>query len=306
MSLPADKLLRALRGAAEPTRLRLLAVLAHGPLSVTELTQVFGQSQPRLSRHLKLLCDAGLLERDRDQHWVYYRAAQQGPAAAALQTLLALLDPEDPPLLRDRARAGAMLELRRAADDAAPGADELALELTAVLPGELEGAGREMLLYLGTRGAAVLPELSGVARQVAARLPGPLQARAARAALQSRAIRNVSLEIRSEQNVGETPGSADAVVVDGVHLPTAELEALLAEAASALRAGGRLLLVDDYERLAGNAREPNPLHAARARLAAHGLACLRLRPIDADGQHLLLAVATHPDAAAGRTAAAAA
>jgi hypothetical protein len=163
-----------------------------------------------------------------------------------------------------------------------------------------------MLLYLGTRGAAVLPELSGVARQVAARLPGPLQARAARAALHSRAIRNVRLEARSEQSIAAPQGSADAVVVDGVHLPAAELEALLAEGASALRAGGRLLLVDDYERLAGSAGGSNPLIAVRARLAAHGLACLRLRPLDADGRHLLLAVATHPDASAGHDAAAAA
>jgi DNA-binding transcriptional ArsR family regulator len=306
MALPADQLLRALRGAAEPTRLRLLAVLAHGPLSVTELTQAFGQSQPRLSRHLKLLCEAGLLERDRDQHWVYYRAAQQGPGAVALRALLALLDPEDPALMRDRARAAALLELRRAAGDATPGPDELAPDLTAVLPGELAGAGRERLLYLGARGAAVLPELSGVARQLAARLPGPLQARAARAALQSRAISNVTLEVRSEQSVAAAQGSADAVLVDGVHLPAAELEALLAEGASALRTDGRLLLVDDYERLAGSARESNPLLAVRARLAAHGLACLRLRPLDADGRHLLLAVAVHPNAAAGHDAAAAA
>jgi len=306
MALPADHLLRVLRGAAEPTRLRLLALLAHGQLSVTELTQVFGQSQPRLSRHLKLLCEAGLLERDRDQHWVFYRTAQQGPGSIALDALLALLDPEDPSLSRDRARAEALLELRRATNGATPGPDASALDLTAVLPGELEGAGRELLLYLGARGSAVLPELSGVARRLSARLPGPTQTRAARATLQSRAIRNVTLEARSEQSVAAPQGSADAVVVDGVHLPAAELEALLAEGASALRAGGRLLLVDDYERLTGSAGASNPLIAVRARLAAHGLACLRLRPLDADGRHLLLAVATHPDAAVGHAAAAAA
>lgn len=306
MALSAEQLLRALRGVAEPTRLRLLAVLADEALSVTELTQVFGQSQPRLSRHLKLLCDAGLLERDRDQHWVYYRAAQQGAAAATLRSLLAMLDPADPSVLRDRARAEALLERRRAVSGEGPGPDEPATDLTAVLPGELEGAGREMLLYLGARGAAVLPDLSGVARRLSARLPGPTQTRAARAALQSRSIRNVTLEARSEQSVGAPQRSADAVVVDGVHLPAAELEALLAEGASALRAGGRLLLVDDYERLAGSVGLPNPLLAVRARLAAHGLACLRLRPLDADGRHLLLAVATHPDAAAGEDAAAAA
>src|SRR5438876_990122 len=60
-----DLLLTELRAAAEPTRLRLLALCAHAELTVTELTQILGQSQPRVSRHLKLLCEAGLLDRSR-------------------------------------------------------------------------------------------------------------------------------------------------------------------------------------------------------------------------------------------------
>ena len=59
--------------AAEETRLRLLALCAHGELTVSELVQILGQSQPRVSRHLKLLCDVGLLEKFREQHWIYYR-----------------------------------------------------------------------------------------------------------------------------------------------------------------------------------------------------------------------------------------
>ena len=54
-----DQLLAGLRAAGEPTRLRLLALLAHSELTVTELTQILRQSQPRVSRHLKLLCEAG-------------------------------------------------------------------------------------------------------------------------------------------------------------------------------------------------------------------------------------------------------
>ncbi|MBV9757736.1 MAG: winged helix-turn-helix transcriptional regulator, partial [Alphaproteobacteria bacterium] len=59
-------LIEALRALAEPTRLRLLALAARGAFCVVELTEILGQSQPRLSRHLKLLCDAGLLERARE------------------------------------------------------------------------------------------------------------------------------------------------------------------------------------------------------------------------------------------------
>ena len=58
-----DHLLTALRAVAEPTRLRLVVLCARGELTVSELTQILGQSQPRVSRHLKLLCDAGLLDR---------------------------------------------------------------------------------------------------------------------------------------------------------------------------------------------------------------------------------------------------
>src|SRR5690349_23666213 len=68
-----DELLLALRAVAETTRLRLLVLCARGELTVTELAQILGQSQPRVSRHLKLLCDAGLLDRTREGSWVFYR-----------------------------------------------------------------------------------------------------------------------------------------------------------------------------------------------------------------------------------------
>src|ERR1700721_3510593 len=78
-----DDLLGALRAVAEPTRLRLTVLCARGELTVSELTQILGQSQPRVSRHLKLLCDAGLLDRFREGSWVFYRLST-GTAASAL------------------------------------------------------------------------------------------------------------------------------------------------------------------------------------------------------------------------------
>src|ERR1700726_4397245 len=71
-------LLAALRAVAEPTRLRLLVLCARGELTVSELAQILGQSQPRVSRHLKLLCEGGLLERFREGNWVFYRLARLG------------------------------------------------------------------------------------------------------------------------------------------------------------------------------------------------------------------------------------
>ena len=86
MSAAFDLLLSRLRAIAEPSRLRLLAILARGEFSVSELTAILGQSQPRVSRHLKLLDDCGLLERFREQHWMYYRVAADTGGAASLSS----------------------------------------------------------------------------------------------------------------------------------------------------------------------------------------------------------------------------
>ena len=88
-----QEVLSGLRAAAEPTRLRLLVLCAEGELTVSELTEILGQSQPRVSRHLKLLCDAGLLDRFREGSWVFYRLAQHVRAATLAQLLVDLLPP---------------------------------------------------------------------------------------------------------------------------------------------------------------------------------------------------------------------
>jgi ArsR family transcriptional regulator len=106
MSLSMTALLDALRAAAEPTRLRLLALCAQGELTVSELVQILGQSQPRVSRHLKLLCDAGLLDRLPEGSWVFYRLAAgthaDGSAGALARKLAELLPTDDAQLQRDR------------------------------------------------------------------------------------------------------------------------------------------------------------------------------------------------------------
>ena len=105
-----DDLLVQLRAAAEPTRLRLLALCARSALCVSDLCDVLGQSQPRLSRHLKLLVEAGLLERIPEGANAYF----QMPAGACLaRTLLARLPEDDPRLAADR-RAAARIAAERA------------------------------------------------------------------------------------------------------------------------------------------------------------------------------------------------
>lgn len=110
---PLDRLLEGLEAAAERSRLRLLAICAEGEWTVSELVEVLGQSQPSVSRHLRLLSEAGLLERFREGSWVFYRRAARGPGAALARALAELLPTTDPTLALDRARLAAVREARR-------------------------------------------------------------------------------------------------------------------------------------------------------------------------------------------------
>ena len=105
-------LLDGLKAVAEPTRLRLLALCAAGELTVGEITEILGQSQPRVSRHLKVLRDAGLLHRYREQHWVYHRVPLHGPGARIARGVLVLLSEDDPQTVLDRTRLEAVLDRR--------------------------------------------------------------------------------------------------------------------------------------------------------------------------------------------------
>src|SRR5919199_6578048 len=103
-----DETLSILRAAAEETRLRILALLADGELSVSDLTDILGQSQPRISRHLKLLVEAGLVERHREGAWAFFRLADHSSAAKIVRPIFEALDRSDHRLVGDRARLAAV------------------------------------------------------------------------------------------------------------------------------------------------------------------------------------------------------
>ena len=86
MGLSTQHLVDLLRAAGEPTRLRILGLLAREELAVMEITQILDQSQPRVSRHLKLLTEAGLIERFPDGAWMFYRLADRGPRRRLLRS----------------------------------------------------------------------------------------------------------------------------------------------------------------------------------------------------------------------------
>ena len=105
MTTPAPELVHWLRAAGEPSRLRLLALCDRGDLSVSDLAQALRQSEPRVCRHLRILSEAGLIERLRNGQWVHYRLTTSAPAASFVKGLLAQLDRRDATLARDLDRA---------------------------------------------------------------------------------------------------------------------------------------------------------------------------------------------------------
>ena len=115
MQLPVQSCVAALKAMAEPTRLRLLVLLASGELNVKDLTGILGQSQPRISRHLRLLAEAGLVERAPEGSWVYFRLGEGGEGGALARLVLEAVDRDDALLARDRRRADALREEREKA-----------------------------------------------------------------------------------------------------------------------------------------------------------------------------------------------
>jgi len=118
MTLSSGQTVDILRAAGEPTRLRMLALLAREELSVLELCRVLDQSQPRVSRHLKLLAEAGLVERFPDGAWVFYRLATEGAGRVLADHTLASIDPADVTLRRDAERLS-QVETERSSEAAA-------------------------------------------------------------------------------------------------------------------------------------------------------------------------------------------
>jgi ubiquinone/menaquinone biosynthesis C-methylase UbiE/DNA-binding transcriptional ArsR family regulator len=101
-----------LKAAGESTRLRILALLAEAELTVSDLTEILRQSQPRLSRHLRLLAEAGLVERFREGSWAYFRMGENGSQADVARAMISRLDAADPVIARDRERLAAVRTAR--------------------------------------------------------------------------------------------------------------------------------------------------------------------------------------------------
>jgi ubiquinone/menaquinone biosynthesis C-methylase UbiE len=104
MIVTLDAMVDSLKAVAESSRLRILALLSRGDLTVTDLTEILGQSQPRVSRHLKLLLEAGLIGRYQEGSWAFFRLADDDATREFLQGLVARIDPVDLQVDRDLER----------------------------------------------------------------------------------------------------------------------------------------------------------------------------------------------------------
>jgi len=255
MPITSDQAVEVLRAAGEPTRLRILALLAREELAVLELTRILGQSQPRVSRHLKLLTEAGLVERFPDGAWVFYRLASAGPTRSLVDQTLGLISPMDATLLDDAGRLTGVAAERasQAADYFADNAhrwDEirsLYVSEAAVEAAILEAAGEgpfRRLVDLGSGTGRMLTLLgpkaqSAVGLDLSRQMLNIARGNVARAGLAGCELRHGDI-----LGTGLAAGEADLVVVHQVLHYLGEPAAAVAEAARLVGPGGRLLIAD--------------------------------------------------------------
>jgi ArsR family transcriptional regulator len=255
VALPVSRLVAQLKAAGDETRIRLLSLLQQGERTVKDLTAVLGQSQPRISRHLKILSDAGLVARAPEGSWVYYRLVEDGTGHSPAVAFLRGLDASDRTLARDNERLARLKALNRAAAEAyftahaerwheirSLHAPERQVEAAMLArAGERPframldvgtGAGRMLELFADRYERAVGVDLS------------PAMLAVARANLERAGIKHARVRLGDIMNLPMLGESFDFVVIHQVLHFLDEPGRAIAEAARTMAPGGRLLIVD--------------------------------------------------------------
>jgi ubiquinone/menaquinone biosynthesis C-methylase UbiE len=244
-----------LKAAAEATRLRILALLTESELTVSDLTEILRQSQPRLSRHLRLLAEAGLIERFREGSWAFFRMGERSTSADIARAMIARLDADDPVIARDRERLAAVRSARAAAAQAyfrRHAAEWDRIRKLHVADAAVEDAIRatladkpiRALLDLGT-GTGRMLELFAPDIERGLGLDLSLDMLAlARARLDRAGIKNCSVRQGDIYDLALPRDSFDLVIIHQVLHFLDDSARAIHEAVRVLRPGGRLLLVD--------------------------------------------------------------
>ncbi len=244
-----------LKAAGEVTRLRILALLAEAELTVSDLTDILRQSQPRLSRHLRLLAEAGLVERFREGSWAFFRLAERGGAADIARALIGRLNPGDAIIVRDRERLAAVRAARAAAAQnyfRRHAAEWDRIRKLHVADAAVEEAIRaaladkpiRSLLDLGTGTGRMLELFAGdIERGLGLDLSLDMLA-LARARLDRAGLKHCSVRHGDIYDLALPRDSFDVVIVHQVLHFLDDSGHAIREAARVLRPGGRLLVVD--------------------------------------------------------------
>ncbi|MCS6759569.1 MAG: metalloregulator ArsR/SmtB family transcription factor [Candidatus Devosia euplotis] len=244
-----------LKAAGEGTRVRLLALLVDGDHSVKDLTEILGQSQPRVSRHLKMLADAGLARRNAEGARVYYGLAQQGDGAELARWLIARLGDDDPDRRRDTERQAAVRAQQQAQAGAyfATVASSWDLLKTLHVPEEaveaavvaaLGGRKIETLIDLGTGTGRMLEVLAGSYRRGIGLDSSREMLAVARARLAGAAIGHAQVRLGDIADLDVAVGPVDVIIIHQVLHYFDDPGRMLAQARRLLKPGGDLLIVD--------------------------------------------------------------
>jgi DNA-binding transcriptional ArsR family regulator len=301
MPIKAPQLMSWLRAAGEPSRLRLLALCDQGDLSVSDLAQALGQSEPRVCRHLRILSEAGLIERLRNGQWVHYRLATSAPAASFVKGLLAQVDRGDAVFARDLDRA--LIE-SGPSRDSTPRTSEsrLGRALRDFIANNTPAERLDSALVVGVEHLELLESAASIASECTAIAHSRRAAQSARAfaerrGFNCRVLLAASTDGLCERDLVRAGQLFDVVILDHLATANTEFAALLACGRRALAPNGRMWLFERYESLEiarDKAKEKiveHPLARLRRLLGDQSLSCERLSPIEEDDEHVLAAVA---------------
>ena len=250
-----DAMVDHLKSAAEPSRLRMLKLLAEAELTVSDLTTILGQSQPRVSRHLKLLLEARLIRRRQEGSWALFRLAHDSPQGALVADIVARIDPTDPVLVHDAERLVDVKNKRRAEASAYFSANAESWDEIRSLHVPEPDVEAALLRFAGDRTfSAMLDVGTGTGRMLELFAPRYRSAigidtnrnmlNVARANLDAADLHHAEVRLGDVFNMPVARDAFDLVIIHQVLHFLDDPGTAVAQAARTLAPGGRLLIVD--------------------------------------------------------------